>query len=63
MKTLKYYRKNVFGNDLRYLSTETEQDRVLSDAIARLLKKKTIDISDMKSLEILDLEFKETFAP
>lgn len=58
MKTIEYYRKSVYGNELLYV-----KDKETAVAIQCLTGKVTIDARDMKCLEFLGLSFVEVLAP
>lgn len=58
MKTIEYYRKNVYGNELLYV-----KDQKTAVAIQELTGKVTIDARDMKCLEYLGHSFVEVLPP
>lgn len=53
-----FYRKNVYGKELRYIANPT-----IADAIIRLTGKLTIDENDMTELRVLGCTFEEVVAP
>lgn len=60
--TIKYYRKNVYGNELIYL-VEGGETAEQVDAILSLIGQRTISQSQMTRFETLGVSFEETFAP
>jgi hypothetical protein len=58
MKTINYYRKDVYGNTLLYVS-----DKFDAAAIRMLTGKKTIDAVDMSNLKHLGCTFTEVMRP
>lgn len=56
--TIKYYRKNVYGNELIYL-VEGEGTR----EVLGLICQKTIQLWQIAAFEKLGVKFEETFAP
>lgn len=59
MKTIKYYTKNVYGNELMYLADANDAHNWY-----RLTGKKTIDAYAMEALKSLaGVEFERVFEP
>lgn len=56
--TLKYYRKNVYGSDLLYLT-----DKAKANSWFCISQKKTITERDMHALAVFGLKFVEVMAP
>ena len=52
MTTIKIYKKNVWGNDLIYIKDEKE-----AEAMRKLTGRKTINASDIRTLEALGFDF------
>lgn len=58
-KTLKYYTRNVYGNDLIYLASEEDKDRFY-----KLTGNRTITKFQMNMLSALSgVEFERVFEP
>lgn len=59
---IKYYRKNVYGNELIYLIEDGETAEQV-ESILRLIGQKTISRSQIARFETLGIAFEETLAP
>lgn len=55
---IQYYRKNVYGQELLYISTPA-----IASAVRRLTGKLTIDAGDITALGVLGCTFQEVLAP
>jgi hypothetical protein len=63
IKVIKFYRKNSYGNELRYIHPDNKAD---ADIVQRLTGKKTIDSVTMELLRDLaggTISFQEVIAP
>lgn len=61
--TLKYYTKQVYGNQNIYLSATTADEEIATSSVLRLIGKRTIDESDMSLLGNLGFTFERVFEP
>ena len=59
---IKYYRKNVYGNELIYL-VEVGETADQVESILRLIGQRTISEGQMARFETLGVKFEETFQP
>lgn len=61
--TIKYYRKNVYGNTLRYLVDDEAENALEVESIKRLIGQKTISEQQMELFKNIGIEFEEVIAP
>lgn len=55
---IKYYRKSVYGSELKYCL-----DEGMGELISSITKQRTLSKSDMEAFKKLGIEFEEVLAP